>query len=123
VVIPSRPQSAVHHPQTSPSVESAAEAVIAEPSSEPVEPSTVLPSVVPSEPLLPSTLAQAESFSSSSSDYQQLVPSRRSRPRNTPPTSRLASPLALRRRITRSRSRHIRRTPQPISPSAEIISV
>jgi hypothetical protein len=123
VVIPSRSQSTIHCPRISlstESVESAAEAGIAEPP-QPLEPSITSPVATSPEPPVPSTLARAES--SSSSDYQQPVPSRRSRPRNTSSTSRLASPLALCRRITRSRSCHIRRSPQPISPSAEVISL
>jgi hypothetical protein len=69
VVIPSRSQSTtVHYPRTS-LVESTTKAVIAKPSPEPFKPPTTPPIIVPpSEPLLPSTLTQAES-PSLSSDY------------------------------------------------------
>lgn len=122
VVIPSRASSGLPHPRLSDSSSSVS-----------IETSfgsslSVAPEYPP-EPLLPALIPiPAEPLQGS--ELQQPFDTRQSRSRSCPRSSssssslyhpRLASPLPLRRRITRSRSQRIRR--QLPDPSAEIITL
>jgi hypothetical protein len=115
VVIPSRASSGLPYPRISVST-SSDESSSKPPSSSPV--------VYPSEPL-PASISTPAYLQSS--ELQQPLDTRQSRSRSRPRSSssssyhpRIASPLPIRRRITRSRSQRIHRQP---TSSVEVISL